>query len=258
MDAFQVNTLIVEDNLSFALELEMLLKELNYGVAGRVASSGEALEKIYSTSPDLILMDIDIKGDLTGLEIGQKIKHLEIPIIYITSLKDEQHYMQGQESNMIGYLVKPVDKITLRSTIEMAINRSYQVKKKESSPSQVQTQSMEGFSENFISKNAFFFKKRGTYHKVKIDHIAFIKSDDNYCETTTLDGEKFNTRITISKMKELLPHDQFFRTHRQYIVQVQHIDSVDFQDSTVKVVGQEIPLSRSQRKELEQLIKKLD
>ena len=180
MDSFQINVLIVEDNLSFAIELEMLIKELNYGVAGRVASSGEAFDVIYSTPPDLILMDVDIKGNLTGLELGQKIKHLDIPIIYITSLKDEKHYKQAEGSNMVGYLVKPVDKITLRSTIELALNRNSKAQQGGS------YQEVDGLSDNFISKDVFFFKKKGTYHKVKIGNIAFIRSDDNYCETTTI------------------------------------------------------------------------
>lgn len=251
MNTFQVNILIVEDNLSFALELQMLLEELNYNVIGRVDNSGEALDLIYSKNPDLILMDIDIKGNLTGLEIGKKIKHLNIPILFITSLSNSTHYEQAQASNMIGYLVKPVDKITLRTTLELAITRAHQSK-----VSNVNEE--ESAAENFVSKNAFFFKKKGTYHKVKITQIAYIKSDDNYCLTTTLSGETFTTRITISKMEKLLPNNQFIRTHRQYIVQTEHIDSIDFQDSTLKIQQKEIPVSRTKRKELETLIRKMD
>lgn len=256
MNNFQVNILIVEDNLSFALELQMLLEELNYNVLGRVDNSGEALDVIYSKNPDLILMDVDIKGNLTGLEIGEKVKHLNIPILFITSLNDASHYEQAQQSNMVGYLVKPVDKITLRSTLELSIKNAHQRKSVAATTSGKEVDN--AFLENFVAQDALFFKKRGTYHKVKIRDIAFIKSDDNYCLTTTLDGETFTTRITISKMEELLPEKMFMRTHRQYIVHTEHIDSIDFQDSTLKIQQTEIPVSRSKRKELETLIRKMD
>ena len=256
MSNFQINILIVEDNLSFALELQMLLEELNYNVLGRVDNSGEALDMIYSKNPDLIFMDIEINGNLSGLEIGQKIKHLEIPILYITSLSDDTHYEQAQQSNMIGYLVKPIDKITLRATLDLAITKAHRSNTTNTNLSDQSSKEEE--PENFVGKDALFFKKRGTYHKVKIDQIAFIKSDDNYCQTTTLDGETFTTRITISKMEQLLPSQKFMRTHRQYIVQTEHIDSIDFQDSTLKINQQEIPVSRTKRKELEMLIRKMD
>ncbi len=256
MNNFQVNILIVEDNLSFALELQMLLEELNYNVIGRVDNSGDALDAIYSKNPDLIFMDIEINGSLSGLEIGQKIKHLEIPILYITSLSDNTHYEQAQASNMIGYLVKPVDKITVRATLDLAINKAHRSNMLNTSLGD--EDSKEFVQENFVGKDIFFFKKRGTYHKVKISKIAFVKSDDNYCQTTTLDGAVFTTRITIRKMEDLLPPQKFIRTHRQYIVQTEHIDSIDFQESTLKIQQQVVPISRAKRKELEMLIKKMD
>lgn len=257
MSNFQVNILIVEDNLSFALELQMLLEELNYNVIGRVDNSGDALDMIYSKNPDLIFMDIEINGNLSGLEIGQKIKHLEIPILYITSLSDNTHYEQAQQSNMIGYLVKPIDKVTVRATLDLAINKAHRQPQGETN--QVNENKKEEVVENFVGKDVFFFKKRGTYHKVKIGQIAYVKSDDNYCQTTTLDGENFTTRITISKMEELLiPTRKFMRIHRQYIVQTEHVDSINFQESTLKIKQEEIPVSRAKRKELEILIRKID
>ena len=70
MSDFSLKILIVEDELSFALELQMLLEELNYNVLKHVDNSDEALKVIYENHPDLIFMDIDIKGDLSGIEIG--------------------------------------------------------------------------------------------------------------------------------------------------------------------------------------------
>lgn len=256
MSDFQINVLIVEDNLSFALELQMLLEELNYKVLGRVDNSGEALDMIYSKNPDLIFMDIEINGNLSGLEIGQKIKHLKIPILYITSLGDNAHYEQAVQSNMIGYLVKPINKVTLRATLDLAITKAHRPNLIDID--QINIDSKEDEPDNFVGKDALFFKKRGTYHKVKINEISFIKSDDNYCQTTTLGGQTFTTRITISKMEQLLPSQKFMRTHRQFIVQTEHIDSIDFQDSTLKINHKEIPISRSKRKELEVLIRKMD
>ena len=92
--------LIVEDNISFALELEMILDEIGYQIIATVDNSAEALDIIFSKEPDLILMDIDIKGNLSGTQIGQKIKHLNIPIIFITSFDNKERYEDARQSNM--------------------------------------------------------------------------------------------------------------------------------------------------------------
>lgn len=245
-----LNVLIVEDNLSFALELEMLVDELRYQVLGRADSSGEALDLIFSKNPDLILMDIDIKGNLSGLEIGEKIAHLNIPVLYITALKDVDYEQAAKLPGTIGYLVKPVEKITLRTAINLAIEKAIALqadKSAEAAP----------VSENYFGRDYLFFKKKGTYHKVPFHEIAFVKSNDNYCDVHTTKAEIFIARISISKLEEMLPKHAFFRTHRQFIVQTSLIEQVNFQDNVLVVYQKEVPVSRENKKELEMMIHKL-
>ena len=251
MDIHNLKILIVEDSYSFALELEMLLNDLNYSVIGTVDNSAEALETIYAEVPDLILMDIEIKGRLTGIDIAKSIKNLNIPVLFISSRKDEETYQAAASSNMLGFLVKPVEKISLRSAIHMAVARAFSMK----TPNIDLATNQSSSQNNIITSKYYYFKKKETFYKVFIKDIAFIKSDDNYCETHTLEGEVFTSRITISKLEEMLPQDAFLRTHRQYIVQLDHISSVNFSDSTLIVAGKEIPVSRTKRKELTHLFK---
>ncbi len=250
MDELKLDVLIVEDNLSFALELEMLIEEIGYNILGRVDNSDDALEIILNQSPDFILMDIDIKGKMTGIEIGKAIKELSIPILFITSFGDEFHYKKAKEALMIGYLVKPIDRFTLLSSIQLAINHIKQ-------SNQVQMKSSEG-EDDFAFKDFIFFKKKGVYRKIPMNSIVFIKSDNNYCEAYINQELKFMTRTTLSKMEALLPPSRFMRIHRQYIVQLDKVESIDFQDSKVKVLDYEFPLSRSKKKELEEVINRID
>lgn len=250
MNSFEVNILIVEDNLSFAVELEMMLTSLQYKVIGPVDNSEEALERIEQDQPDLIIMDINIKGKLSGIEVGQRIMNMDIPILYVTSLAEENQYKQALQSNLIGYLIKPIDKFTLRSIIDLAIVNAYKTKRN--------TSSEDNEAKRFISKDSFYFKKRGSYKKVKIEDILFIKSDDNYCQSMTKSEESFTTRMTLGKMEEMLPSDMFLRVHRQYLVQIKEIDIINFQKGILKVRGFEIPISRSRKKELEKVLMRLD
>lgn len=249
MDELKLDVLIVEDNLSFALELEMLVQEIGYNVIGRVDNSSDAIEIILHQLPDFILMDVDIRGNMTGIEIGKAIKDLNIPILFITSFGDEKHYQKAKETLMIGYLVKPIDKFTLLTSIQLAIA---QIQKQ----NQAKVEGIE--EEEFIFKDFIFFKKKGIYHKVPTKNIMFIKSDNNYCEAYINEDLKFMTRTTLSKMEEVLPKSRFMRVHRKYIVQLDKVDVIDFQLGKIKIMNYEFPISRTKRKELEETINRVD
>ena len=86
MESFKLDILIVEDNLSFSLELAILVNDIGYNVIGPVDNAKEALELIYGRKPDIILMDHEIKGDMMGIELGEKIQHLKNPALFTSWL----------------------------------------------------------------------------------------------------------------------------------------------------------------------------
>lgn len=245
MSEKQLNTIIIEDELSFAIELEILVAEIGYSVLSRFDNAEDALDIIYQELPDFILMDIDLKGKMTGTGLGQKIAHLQIPIIYITSFADEQHYQAAQRSNMIAYLVKPISGFSLRVAIETAVKNTF-----------AQNEAEE--PDNFLAKNYLFFRKKGIYHKIYMRDICYVQSSDNYCEVYTNQGAHFIVRSSITKMNELLPQNEFMRIHRQYIVQLSQIESVDLTNNQLYIQSKHLPISRSNRKLLEQAMRKMN
>ncbi len=250
MSLAPLKILIVEDNLSFALELEMLLDEMGYTDTLRADHSGTALDYIYSKEPDLILMDIDINGNLSGLQLGEKIAHLDIPVLYITALQEAPYQEASRQSNTIGYLVKPVQPLTLRSAIDLAIAK-VQAQKETEKDNSIENQ------EHFITRQFFFFKKRHIYYKVAISDILYAQSDDNYVKIQVKNADTFTLRITLKNLEDLLPSKLFLRTHRRYIVAVEYIESINFQDSTLMIGEEELPISQAKRKELEENIQRI-
>jgi DNA-binding LytR/AlgR family response regulator len=244
-----LNILIVEDDPLFAVELEMLVKDIGYRVAARVDNSADALEAIYSEDIDFILMDIDIKGKLSGIAIGQKTRHLNIPILYITSFGNDEHYEAAQKSNMAGYLVKPVDKYSLRTAIDLAVNNMFLSQKKPHPENTI---------EEFIFDKYLFFKKKRIYHKIDISEISIIEGADDYVQVYLKDGNKFLSRKTLKAMEEILPAQQFLRVHRSYLIQAETIEAIDFQSQKLFIRGVEIPISRNKKKELERLINRIE
>ncbi len=116
--------LIVEDESVMALNIQMRLEAASYRVTGVADSAQTALTLAIATQPDLILMDIRLKGDQNGVSVAQKIRNqFDIPIIYLTAYTDATTLQEAQQTEPYGYILKPFDPANLYSTIEIALKK---------------------------------------------------------------------------------------------------------------------------------------
>ncbi len=114
--------LVVEDELLISKITKRTLEKLGYTVTSVVVSGEEAIERAKKDSPDLILMDILLKGEIDGITAAGDIKpQLDIPIVYLSSSADEEKLRRAKKTEPFGYLIKPFDELVLHSTIEMAL-----------------------------------------------------------------------------------------------------------------------------------------
>jgi len=116
--------LIVEDEHIVAMGIKRMLKSLGYTLAG-VASSGEdAIRKAEITFPDLVLMDIMLKGDMNGIEAAKEIKErLDVPVVYLTACSESKIVERAWKTGPLGYIVKPFDEKDLQKSIDVALCR---------------------------------------------------------------------------------------------------------------------------------------
>jgi PAS domain S-box-containing protein len=114
--------LIVEDETIIAMELEDRLKSLGYAIPAMVATGTAAIQKTVETHPDLVLMDIRLKGQMDGIETAAQIQtHYDVPVVYLTAYADEDTLQRAKTTEPFGYLIKPFAEQELHTTIEMAL-----------------------------------------------------------------------------------------------------------------------------------------
>lgn len=236
----KLNLLIVEDSISYAVELEQLASEVGFNVVATVDNSADALDTIFSTELDIILMDINIKGRLSGIDIAKRIEHLKIPVLYITSFGDEATYKRALNSRLIGYIVKPVDRLTLATSLKLLIRSAIF-----ESPMTDKPTLLEKEEDQYI-----FFMKNGTYNKINLNDIAYINSDDNYSCFTLSDNTKYLLRISLNEVENLLLGRKFIRCHRQYIINQMKIKSINTEMNSINVIDTNIPYSRSNKQKI--------
>ena len=117
--------LIVEDESIIAMEISSRLQKLGYRVAAITHNGPEAIDKAEKLRPDLVLMDIFLKGKMDGVEAAATIKkRYEIPVIYLTANTDEQTFQRAKVTEPFGYLLKPFEERELHTTIEIALYKA--------------------------------------------------------------------------------------------------------------------------------------
>jgi len=117
--------LIVEDEEIVVLDIRGALERAGYTVADTANSGDKAIEKTMEVRPDLVLMDIVLKGELDGIETAERIRALfNIPVIYLTAHADEGTLKRAKVSEPFGYIVKPFRERDLQIAIEFALYKS--------------------------------------------------------------------------------------------------------------------------------------
>jgi len=118
----ETKILIVEDEAIVAEDIHNSLKNLGYTMSAVVSSGEEAVTKIEEDKPDLVLMDIVLKGDMDGIEAaGQIHSRFNIPVVYLTAFTDKKTIERAKLTEPFGYIVKPFEDRELHSTVEMAL-----------------------------------------------------------------------------------------------------------------------------------------
>lgn len=116
--------LVVEDGIIMARDIERRLKTLGYSVAGIATSGEEAVRLSAQLRPDLILMDVNLRSPMDGIQAAEQIRsHTEIPVVYVTGYSDEATLQRARQTDPFGYVLKPFEERELRTTIEMALYR---------------------------------------------------------------------------------------------------------------------------------------
>lgn len=114
--------LIVEDEVITATAIERSLKKLGHEVTGIAISAEEAVDKATATDPDLVLMDVRLKGAMDGISAAQRIQAiLDIPVVYLTAHSDPETLKRVLHSKAYGYITKPFTEEHLRDAIQQAL-----------------------------------------------------------------------------------------------------------------------------------------
>ncbi|MEM7551857.1 MAG: LytTR family transcriptional regulator DNA-binding domain-containing protein [Bacteroidota bacterium] len=233
----QLNIHIVEDEKLIGESLQEILDCLGHSTVAISTSAEEALEVLSKNSPDLILLDIQIKGDKDGVELAGIIqKKYDIPFIFTTAFADSATIERAKEQSPYGYVVKPYGLKDIQVAIEIAMNNFEKFQEMKSTDSEALA----------ANKNLYL---KVDYRLVKVDEedILWIEAKGDYAVFKTK-TKSYVVHTTLRNVEEKLTQSRFLKVHRSFIVNMDHV--VDIEDSNLLIEKKIIPVSRANKEAL--------
>jgi len=224
---------IVEDEPLILEDLKISIEQLGYIVVGDADNAIHALQFIKGNSIDLILLDINIMGDIDGIELGKMIrKEFQIPFIYITSYFDANTTTRAQETNPLAYIVKPFKDADISVNLTFAFNKI-------NKPEITNTTDLPKDLHLFVKKN-------NDLKRLNPNNVSWIKGEDNYTSIYCDNGDHFLISKTLKIIAESLIPYGFIRIHKSYLINLNKISTIN--GNTIYLGSQSLPIGKSYRK----------
>ena len=214
----KVNVLLVEDESIVAKDIQLSLKRLGYNVLGIENTGEKAISSARKLDPDIIIMDIMLKGKINGIEASEKIrKEQNIPIIYLTAYADENTLSKAKITEPYAYIIKPYKEIDLHTSIEMALykhSKELEILK--------ERDMLYNIVENKDNTEYIFVKSKSRLIKLNTNDVIYIEALKDYVVINT-SAARYTIHSTMKDIQKKMPEDKFLRVHRSYIVNLNKI-----------------------------------
>lgn len=222
--------LIVEDELLIAENISRILRNAGYESVQYVTNVSEAIVIIETQKPQIVLTDIMLEGERTGIDLGNLIhSQYKIPFVYITSHSSPEMVAKVKFTHPNAYLVKPFKKEDLVVAIELAL-----------------------FNVNPSAAEQFLQIKDGhVVAQIPCSEILWLEAEGNYTVIYCRNTKRRLVRNVITELHSQLPNVDFVRIHRSYVVNKKMIS--EYSSSFVVVNDVKLPVGRTYREKLNEI-----
>ncbi len=229
------NILIVEDDQHIAASLSEMLEILDYNVVGIAPSFDESIELLNEQDVEIALVDIQIKGDKSGIDVAEKLKNdYKLPFIFTTAFADKETIQKAAAHSPYGYIVKPYSMKEINAGIEVAIQNHKNIREIKE-------------DEGVFNINSLFIKVNSRLVRIDLKEILYVEAKGDYTVFKT-EKKGYVVNSTFKNVESKLNPDLFIRVHRSYIVNIDKV--VDIEDNNLLINEQIIPISRGQKANL--------
>jgi DNA-binding LytR/AlgR family response regulator len=220
--------LIVEDDANIAENIQEILELQDFFNIDIVNSANQCIKQIKKIRPDLVLMDIKLKGDKDGIELAEIIKQMmDVPLIFVTSYSDPSIIERAKRISPAGFIVKPFNTNDIHAIVEIVL---YNQRNKPATESAI----VKNLAESpFLVTDAVFIKADNAFERVPYEEIYYVEANGNMVNIVSK-KRIYHIRKSMKEIEEILPSSFFLRVQKSYIVHLSQIVSFNTKEIFLK------------------------
>jgi len=220
--------LIVEDDANIAENIQEILELQDFFNIDIVNSANQCIKQIKKIRPDLVLMDIKLKGDKDGIELAEIIKQMmDVPLIFVTSYSDPSVIERAKRISPAGFIAKPFNTNDIHAIVEIVL---YNQRNKPATEPAV----VKNLAESpFLVTDAVFIKADNAYERVPYEELYYVEANGNMVNIITK-NRIYHIRKSMKEIEEILPSSLFLRVQKSYILHLSQIVSFNTKEIFLK------------------------
>lgn len=228
MEAIKV--LIVEDEWIVSEEIKEVLKKNGFEITGQAEDAVSALKMARENKPDIALLDVNIKGDLDGIQLAHQLNEsIHCGIIFLSAYEDAAFINRAKEVNPHAYLVKPFREANVVIALKLAFHK-------------MSVEQEEPTEEMYMLQDRVFIKDGSRFFKLEISKIKYVTAEGSYCEIHT-DQHKYTLAINLKCFEGKIADPALVRVHRSYLVNLEYVDALE--GNMIFIGEKSIPVSET-------------
>ena len=227
-----------------AAKISLHLEQLGYEVVGILPRGEEAVAHCRANRPDLLLLDVHLKGMLDGVETSRLLRKegIDVPTIYLTANADQGTFDRAKATRPQAFLNKPYRKADLARAIELAVLNTAPP----NSPTPASAPEKQTSEDAHILSDRIFVRHKEQMVKLFLKDIRYVEADRAYCKINTSETE-YLLSIAMGKLEAQLTSPDFMRVHRSYLINLRRVDAIA--EGHVVIGGRAIPIGKSHRED---------
>ena len=235
---FGARLFVVEDEPLIRQEICVSLEEQGYEILGSSDNADHGLKEITRLKPDLVLLDIRISGNKSGIWLAHQInKTMRTPVVFVTSYSDVSTLEKAKKEHPYGYILKPFKTDDLKATIEISLARH-----KSDSFTNPPT------NEDQVNRKSVFVRTSEGWTNIEIDNIEYLEAYDNYLFLHLINQKRILIRLGLTSFVSKLPESSIIRCHRKYAINLSKIQTIN--QNNVKLTSKLIPIGNHYKEAL--------
>ena len=242
-----LSIVIVEDEPIVAADLARQLRKFGYRVAARFVDGESAVDFVVQSPPDLLLMDVNLAGQIDGIETVRRIQqhHADLPVVYLTANTDERTFEEARATTPAAFLSKPFRSRDLRAAVELAVQRTAHRTHPPEAEAHPPAPDLAPEESAFLLRDRIFVRHKNRLERLLIDDIQYVAAEGYYCRIVAGEARHL-LNVTLKKFEAFLTdRPAFMRVHRSYLVNLAAVTAID--EAALYIGEQSIPTSRSLR-----------